>query len=68
MLDSGHCARSSRTSSHPPQHQGRPSVSSPTQVQGTGQAAEDGIAVQMVRDPNQACTELLAPFQNWKRR
>lgn len=43
-------------------------MSSPTQVQGAGQAAEGGIAVQMVRDPNQACTELLAPFQNWKRR
>lgn len=43
-------------------------MSSPTQVQGAGQAAEGGVAVQMVRDPNQACTELLAPFQNRKRR
>lgn len=64
MLDSGHCARITHTSSHLPQHQGRPSVSSPAQVRGVGQAMEGGIAAQTVQDPNQACTELLAPFQN----
>lgn len=39
-------------------------MSSPAQVRGAGQAAEGRIAAQTVRDPNQACTELLAPFQN----
>lgn len=39
-------------------------MSSPAQVRGAGQASEGRIAAQTVRDPNQAFTELLAPFQD----